>query len=186
MGSVVAINGIGKGDITTTNAKWGPIKGITAGKGSPLLVDGKLYIVDDGANLYTFDAETGKQIGRRTKLVGTMLSSSPVWADGKIYVMSTGALNVFQTTPSGVKPVFKTRLDTPAIIIGSPAISHGRIYLPTPSGLYCLGKKDHKPQATQRPAPPQEKPIGARLGPGRPRRGAVEGRRAATIPRATV
>jgi outer membrane protein assembly factor BamB len=165
MGSVVAINGIGKGDITTTNAKWGPIKGITAGKGSPLLVDGKLYIVDDGANLYTFDAETGKQIGRRTKLVGTMLSSSPVWADGKIYVMSTGALNVFQTTPSGVKPVFKTRLDTPAIIIGSPAISHGRIYLPTPSGLYCLGKKDHKPQATQRPAPPQEKPIGDNTSP---------------------
>ncbi|MEX2138143.1 MAG: PQQ-binding-like beta-propeller repeat protein [Pirellulales bacterium] len=160
MGSVVAINGIGKGDITTTNAKWGPIKGITAGKGSPLLVDGKLYIADDGANLYTFDAETGKQIGRRTKLVGTMLSSSPVWADGKIYVMSTGALNVFQTTAGGVKSVFKTRLDTPAIIIGSPAISHGRIYLPTPSGLFCLGKKDHKPQATERPAPPHEKPIG--------------------------
>ncbi|MEX2026230.1 MAG: PQQ-binding-like beta-propeller repeat protein, partial [Pirellulaceae bacterium] len=136
------------------------IKGITATKSSPLLVDGKLYVADDGANLYTFDAETAKQIGRRTKLVGTMLSSSPIWADGKIYVLSTGALNVLQPTANGPKSLFKTRLDTPASIIGSPAISHGRIYLPTPSGLYCLGKKDHKPQATERPAPPQEKPIG--------------------------
>jgi outer membrane protein assembly factor BamB len=161
MGAVVAINGIGRGDITKTNTKWGPIKQITAGKGSPLLVDGRLYIADDGANLHVFDAETGKRIGSRpTKLIGVLLSSSPVWADNKIFVMPITSLVVLEPAKTGVKPLFKTRLETEEIIIGSPAISHGRIYLPTPAGLYCLGKKDHQPQATERPPLPQEKPIG--------------------------
>jgi outer membrane protein assembly factor BamB len=160
VGSVVAINGVGHGDITATNAVWGPIKGIGAGKASPLLVDGRLYIGDDAANMYVFDAKTGKQIGRKTKLLGTMLNSSPVWADGRIYVMSVGALNVLEPAPNGLKVLSRTRLNSPLLIIGSPAISHGRIYLPTPTVLYCLGKKDQTPQATKRPEPPEENPIG--------------------------
>ncbi len=160
VGSVAAIKGIGKGDITETNAKW-LVKGVAAGKSSPLLVDGRLYVADDGANLFAFDAETGKRIGTRpTKLFGRVLSSSPVWADGKIQIMPISALDILQPTDNGLKSLFKTRINTPAIIIGSPAISHGRIYLPTPIGLYCLGKKDQKPAASDRPALPQEKPAG--------------------------
>ncbi len=102
MGSVVAIHGVVERarsgvnskieDAPKAKAKW-LVKGIVAGKGSPVLNDGRLYVADDGANLHTLDAETGKRITPRpTKLVGTMLSSSPVFADGKIYVMSTGAM----------------------------------------------------------------------------------------------
>jgi outer membrane protein assembly factor BamB len=162
MGSVAAIDGLGSGDMTAKNSKGWLVKGITAGKASPLLVDGRLYIADDGANLYILDAKTGKRLTPRpTKLLGTMLSSSPVWADGKIYVMSTGAINVLQPTEAGVKSLFKSRLNTEDIIIGSPAISHGRIYLPLPTGLYCLGKEGQEPQADEHPAPLQEKPAGA-------------------------
>lgn len=165
MGSVAAINGVVErgaksGEVPQAKAKW-LVKGIAAGKGSPVLHDGRLYVADDGANLHALDAETGKRITPRpTKLVGTMLSSSPVFADGKIYVMSTGALNILAPIETGLKSVFKTRLNTQDIIIGSPAISHGRVYLPLPTGLYCLGTKDHKPQATERPAPPKEEPAG--------------------------
>lgn len=160
MGAVAAINGIGSGDITKTNAKW-QVNNVTAGKGSPVVYDGRLYVADDGANLHIFDAETGKRIGNRpTKLVGTMLSSSPIVADGKIYVMSTGAFHVLEPTAAGAKFLHKGRLDAKDIIIGSPVVSHGRLYLPTPEGLYCLGKKDQKPSATERPEPPQEKPVG--------------------------
>jgi outer membrane protein assembly factor BamB len=166
MGSVAAIHGVGErgaktGEVPQAKAKW-LVKGIAAGKGSPVLHNRRLYVADDGANLHTLDAETGKRITPRpTKLVGTMLSSSPVFADGKIYVMSTGALNILSPIETGLKSVFKTRLNTQDIIIGSPAISHGRVYLPLPTGLYCLGTKDHKPQATERPAPPKEEPAGA-------------------------
>ena len=172
MGSVAAIHGVVErsaksgenskiGDVPQAKAKW-LVKGIAAGKGSPVLNDGRLYVADDGANLHTLDAETGKRITPRpTKLVGTMLSSSPVFADGKIYVMSTGAMNILAPIETGLKSVFKTRLNTQDIIIGSPAISHGRVYLPLPTGLYCLGTKDHKPEATERPAAPKEKPAGA-------------------------
>ncbi len=160
LGSVAAINGIGTGDITAKNGKW-LVKGVTASRASPLLVDGRLYICDDSAKLNIFDAKTGKAIGGRpTRLAGTALNSSPVFADGKIYAMTTSSINVLQPTENGVKSIFKSRLDTPSIIIGSPAISHGRVYLPTPPVLYCLGKKDQKPQATERPEQPKEKPIG--------------------------
>jgi outer membrane protein assembly factor BamB len=170
LGSVVAINGakdgvISKGNITTTGAKWGPLRGIVAGKGSPVVADGRLYIADDSANLHTFDAETGKRIGNRSlKLFGRVLASSPVWADGKVYVMPISAIDILTPSDTGVKSLFKTRLQTqlttPKIIIGSPAISHGKIYLPTPTELLCLGNKDHEPAATERPPLPKEKPAG--------------------------
>ncbi len=61
-------------DPPKAKAKW-LVKGIAAGKGSPVLNDGRLYVADDGANLHMLDAETGKRItpGRRS-CVGTMLS----------------------------------------------------------------------------------------------------------------
>ena len=44
------------------------------------------------------------------------------------------------------------------VITGSPIISHGRIYVPTESQMYCIGKADTKPAATPRPKLPQETP----------------------------
>ena len=35
---------------------------VMAGKSSPVLIDDRLYVIDDGAKLFVFDAETGKQI----------------------------------------------------------------------------------------------------------------------------
>jgi hypothetical protein len=44
-------------------------------------------------------------------------------------------------------------------IQGSPIVSHGKIYVPSSTALYCLGKADVKPQATARPAAPQETAV---------------------------
>ncbi|MDZ4817670.1 MAG: PQQ-binding-like beta-propeller repeat protein [Planctomycetota bacterium] len=160
MGSIAAIKGIGNGDITKTNTLWN-VKEVTAGKGSPVLLDGRLYVVDDSANLHIFDAKTGKRVGKRpTKLVGTMNSASLTAGDGKIYAMSTGAFQIMEPTATGVKFLHKGRLDAGDIIIGSPVISHGRVYLPTPNALYCLGTKDQQPSADPRPALPKETPAG--------------------------
>jgi hypothetical protein len=65
-----------------------------------------------------------------------------VYGDGKIYVgEATGRWYALQPTASGVKVVHQLRLNNEEIL-GSPIISHGRIYLPTNAALYCLGTRE--------------------------------------------
>jgi outer membrane protein assembly factor BamB len=159
MGALVCINGVGKGDITASNEVW-RVPGVMNGKSSSLVVDGRVYCVDDSGSLYIVDAETGKRIGNRpTKIVGTIVRASPLYADGKIYICSTTAWNVFEPGPSGVKPVNRMRLPEADEVSGSMAVSHGKIYLPTAGALYCLGKKDAKPSATSIPEGPKETTV---------------------------
>lgn len=159
MGSIVCIDGTKSGDITETGQVW-RLPGMV-GKSSPLLVDGRLYAFDDLAKLHVVDAATGKSVGRPTRLIGTRMRASPIFADGKIYACSETAWHVLEPTKDGVKMVNRMRMSGDDEILGSPIISHGRLYLPTTAQIYCLGRPDVKPTATARPAPPQETPAGA-------------------------
>ena len=89
----------GKGDITKTGELW-RAAGMD-GKSSPLLVDGRVYCLDDGGKMYVVDATTGEEVCKPAKLIGTIVRSSPVYADGKIYICSTSAWHVFQPTRQG-------------------------------------------------------------------------------------
>src|SRR5262249_13050954 len=51
---------------------------------SPLLHDGKLYVCDENATLFCFDAKKGKRLW--TYNYGKSGKGSPVWGDGKIYL----------------------------------------------------------------------------------------------------
>ena len=115
------------------------------GKSTPLVVNNRVYAADDTGNLYIADAETGKQIGKTVKLLGTIVRSSPLFADGKIYLTSTTGWHVFQPTETGVKVLQKFRLPEKDEVSGSLAVASGKIYVPTGAALYCLGTKDAKP-----------------------------------------
>jgi hypothetical protein len=159
MGAIVGIDGSKTGDITEKGELWRQ-PGMV-GKASPLLIDGRLYAMDDGAKMFIIDVATGKFVGKRpVKLLGTRLRSSPIYADGKIYACSETAWHVLEPTKDGAKLVNRLRMDAEDEIYGSPIISHGRLYLPTTAQLYCLGKPGAKPEATPRPEPPQETPAG--------------------------
>lgn len=162
MGSVVALDGTKSGDLTDTEI-WRQFQ-IMAGKSSPILVDERLYVIDDGAKLFVFDAATGDLIAR--KALGTVMRGTPLYADGKIYLCTnTGRWYVLRPTPDGVEIVHRTRLPaseadgSPQEISGSPIVSHGRIFLPTSAYMYCLGQADHVPEADPIPSPPAEAPI---------------------------
>ncbi len=59
MGRLVAINAHGaKGDVTKTHEIW-RVDDLDAGYASPLYEGGKIYMPDNGANLWAFDAKTG-------------------------------------------------------------------------------------------------------------------------------
>lgn len=161
MGSVVALDGTKEGDLTGTEL-WRDLE-VMAGNSSPVMHDGRLYVVDDFAKLNVYDAATGKLVAR--KKLGSMMKSTPLVADGKIYLCTaSGQWYVLKPTEDGVEIIHKLRL-TGEENDASPIVSRGRIYLPTSQYLYCIGKSDQEPQADPLPEWPAETALANDLEP---------------------
>ncbi|GIX04801.1 MAG: hypothetical protein KatS3mg114_0670 [Planctomycetaceae bacterium] len=156
MGALFAIDASRRGDITKNGEIW-RIREQFVGKTQPIVLGDRVYSIDDSANFIVNDLKTGKVIGRQK--LGTMGRASPLYADGKFYcVDATGRWFIF--TPDeqrGLKRIHQLRLETE--VNGSPIVSHGRIYLPTESAMYCIGFKDTKPEADPIPPRPAETPV---------------------------
>jgi outer membrane protein assembly factor BamB len=151
VGAVFALDGADKG-----KELWS-VEELGVGKSAPLFVDDRLYVIADNATLFVLDTKNkGAEIGR--KKMGTIMTGSAVYGDGKIYAgEATGRWYIFKPGDNGVEVVHQLRLGDE--ILGSPIISHGRIYLPTGSALYCIGNKDQEPSADPRPEQPAESPV---------------------------
>jgi len=163
MGRVVAIDGTGKGDVTRTHELW-RINELAAGFPSPALLDGRLYVVDNSANLHSIDAGTGEVKWMHS--IGTVGKGSPVLADGKLYVTEVnGRFHIIEPGRDAARTLdtdeLKSDADRYAEIYGSPAIAGGRIYFTTEGGIYCLGRKDQTPPKPPASRKPGKTPVGA-------------------------
>jgi outer membrane protein assembly factor BamB len=170
MGRLVAIDATGTGDVTKTHERWRADE-LGAGFASPLIHDDIVYVVDNSANLFAFDAKAGRQLWKHK--LGRVGKGSPVWADGKIYVTElNGRFHILKPGPDGVQTLDIDTLTVQdategpagrnAELYGSPAVAYGRIYLSTEAGLFCLGDPRKPFQATKdSPAPLPEPPAGA-------------------------
>lgn len=159
MGRVVAFDIRGSGDITRSNEKWR--RSITAGFSSPLVRNGRVYIVDNSANLHCLDAETGQDVWELN--IGRVGKGSPTWADGKIFVTEVnGLFHIVEPGQQEARSLDVEELSVPegryAEIYGSPAIAYGRIYFTTEGGIYCLGDKSKpfSPSRSSRTAWPSQ------------------------------
>ena len=171
MGMVTAIDATGKGALGKENVKWS-VNGIRGGYSSPIVDGDRLYLVDDSANLFAFDINSGKELWKHT--IGTLQRASPVLADGKIYVgtengkffiLKPGATGCEVLDEEELEPgVSNVQLKTEAgddliaaneQILASVAISRGRVYLVSTKALYCIGKKTPS-AALPSPAEPAE------------------------------
>ncbi|HYO25884.1 MAG TPA: PQQ-binding-like beta-propeller repeat protein [Lacipirellulaceae bacterium] len=155
-GGVVAIDARQRGDLSGKE-KWITYN-IPDFTSAPIMVDGKLWVVDQGAKLYVLDPATGEPIAK--KALGSRMSGSPLYADGKVYV-ATESGQVYILKPNGdkIETVHKLRLNREEIN-SSPSVSHGRIYLTTSDALYCIGVKGAEPKGAPLPQPPAEISLG--------------------------
>jgi outer membrane protein assembly factor BamB len=160
MGSVVAIDGTKTGN-QAGKELWRKYE-IMAQFSSPVMVNGRLYVIDDSARMTGFDGKTGEVVAR--KKLGSVMrgtgdeSPTPFVADGKIYaVTGDGQWYVLKPGEKDIKTIAKMRL-TGEAINASPIVSHGRIYITTMDHMYCIGSKDAKPEAAPIPAWPKETP----------------------------
>lgn len=153
MGRMVAIDGTAKGDVKPEQVKW-TIKGWQGGFSSPVIDGDRLYQIDNGANLGAFDLNTGKQLWLQN--LGTIQKASPVLADGKLYVgTENGRFFILKPSATGCEILDQDALGSeahPEAIIASAAVSNGRVYVVSDSGLYAIGKKSTT--SSSAPAPP--------------------------------
>lgn len=150
MGSVVCIDATGTGDVTKTHVKW-KHDGIDFGYASPLVKDGRLYCVDNSANLHCLATDDGSPIW--THSLGTVGKGSPVWADGKIYVTEVnGRMLILEPGDRDCKDLDVKQVEsavpgTKLEVHASPVVANGRVYFVTREAIYCLGLKDASPPA---------------------------------------
>ena len=141
MGRVVAIDATGTGDITETGERW-RVNELAVGFSSPMIKNGRLYVIDNSANLSAIDAATGDVQWEQS--VGTVGKSSPVWADGKLYVTEVnGNVHILEPGADGATVLDSEQLELAggrhAEIYGSFAVAYGRLYITAESGIYCIG-----------------------------------------------
>ncbi|MBT6721872.1 MAG: PQQ-like beta-propeller repeat protein, partial [Planctomycetaceae bacterium] len=156
MGAVVGIDATGKGDVTKSHELW-KYEEVMMGKSSPLAIGNRLYCFDDRAKVYVYDMESGEQIGRKQAL-GRVMRGSPLYADGKIYAIgNSGNWAIFRPdAEEGLIKLASGRLPDSETMNASPVVSHGRLYIETSGGLYCVEDTEKTSAATEVVVQPEE------------------------------
>ena len=141
-------------------------EGFTGGYASPAIYEGRLYHVDNSANLVAFNSKTGKRLWKHN--LGIAQKASPVVADGKIYVSDVdGKFHILKLNGDEEPEVldvdeFKAADGSAIQINGSPAVANGRVYLLTNDELYAIGAKKETPNPAGLPAAAEKAPSGAK------------------------
>ncbi len=128
---------------------WDYKKGIRFGLASLGFYDGKLYVPDDAAKLYCFDAKKGKLLWKYN--YGIASRSAPVIADGKIYISeSIGKFHIIKLKEDGSEPdeadthttKFTNKVGANGFVESNAtaSIANGKIYIANRDELFCISK----------------------------------------------
>jgi outer membrane protein assembly factor BamB len=165
MGRVVAIDGKGNGDITKTGELW-RADALAVGFAGPTVAEGRVYVVDNSANLHALDQKTGRPLWSHS--LGTIGRAAPVFADGKLYATEqNGQVLIVEPGPTGARTLHAEKISMAgegraAEIWGSVAVAYGRVYFTAEDGLYCVGRKGAPFKAAASvPREPAETPVPA-------------------------
>lgn len=135
---LMAIKLGGKGDLTGTDSVvWSTVRG-AAYTASPVIHDGRLYVIMDSGLFSCFDAATGEAHYERTRLPKPYnFKASPVAANGKLY-LSTEEGDVVVVKMGNTFEVLATNTLADQVFISSPAFADGEIYLRSTTHLFAI------------------------------------------------
>lgn len=133
---LLAVKPGGTGVLAPSAVAW-RIKKNVPQRPSPLLVDGLIYLVDDGAMASCYDADTGAELWKQ-RLDGKGFSASPLFADGRVYFFSEGG--VVTTIAPGKEFKKLGQGEFPDGFMGSPAVADGAFFVRTKTALYRVQK----------------------------------------------
>jgi len=131
---ILCIRADGTGDVGSSRLVWRKQRGI-AYVPSPVINDGKAYVVNDQGIVSCLTMETGDEVWMK-RLEGNF-SASPVLAGGRFYIPNeSGVTFVFRGEPEFE---ILARNDLGDGGFASPVNCGDRIYLRTNHYLYCIG-----------------------------------------------
>jgi outer membrane protein assembly factor BamB len=114
------------------------------GRGSymptPIAYQGSLYVLANNGLFDAYNLKTGKEVYRqRLPLVGSGFSASPVAADGKLYLSNEdGEILVIG---AGEKFNHIATNSMGELLMATPALSEGVMYVRSASSLFAIGRK---------------------------------------------
>ena len=135
-----------RGDLTLPDGKTSSDNVIWSrtGRGSymptPLIYNGILYVLANNGTFDAYDLKTGAELYReRLPVIGSGFSASPVAADGKIYLTNEdGEIIVVAAGPKFSHVATNTMGE---LLMATPALSDGVMYVRSASSLFAVGKK---------------------------------------------
>jgi outer membrane protein assembly factor BamB len=135
--SAFAVRPNGRGDVTGTHVAWRATRGLPYAP-TPLLYEGRLYLVKNGGLASCFDARTGAVLYQEERL-GALgdYYSSPVAAGGKICIASQPGTVVIFRAGEKLEVLARNTLDEG--IVATPAIADQTLYIRTSTALYAFG-----------------------------------------------
>jgi outer membrane protein assembly factor BamB len=130
-----------QGDLTGSDAiVWNYTRGL-AYTASPVLYDGKLYVVTDNGMVSAFNATTGEPYYAQTRLPKSYnLKASPVGANGKLYIATEDG-DVVVLKMGEKFEVLATNTLTDQVFIATPVIAAGELFLRSRNTLFCIADR---------------------------------------------
>lgn len=127
-----------EGDLTGTDSiLWQNQRG-NSYTASPVLHDGKLYVLTDSGMLSCYDALTGKVHYQQTRLPKPYnFKASPIGVNGKLYLASEDG-DVIVVKMGENFEVLATNSLPDESFVATPAIANGAIYLRSATSLICV------------------------------------------------
>jgi outer membrane protein assembly factor BamB len=134
---IQAIKGGGSGDVTTSHVLWNYDHKSPSNLASPLLYNGRLYLVKSGGMCSAYDAKDGRTLWERSR-IGNFgdYFASPVAADGKVFLAGRNGFIVVLEDGPELKVISKN--DMGEEIIATPSIADGRLFVRTRGSLICV------------------------------------------------
>lgn len=146
----------GRGDLTLPEGKTSSdaIIWSRTGRGSymptPLIYNGILYVLANNGTFDAYNLKTGDELYRqRMPVIGSGFSASPVASDGKIYLSNEDGEII--VVSAGEKFTHIATNPMGELLMATPALSEGVMYVRSAQSLFAIGKKmNHKDTKTQR------------------------------------
>lgn len=107
---------------------------------TPLIYQGRLYVLDNHATFDVYDLKTGEEVyRRRLPHRGSGYSASPVAADGKIYL--SGEDGDVLVVAAGAEFEHLATNSMGELLMATPALSEGVMYVRAAKSLFAVGRR---------------------------------------------
>ncbi len=128
------------GDATSSDAiAWSHERGGSY-MPTPVIYGGVLYIGHHRGRMAAYDALTGEQIYRARFSKGGTFTGSPVAADGRLYFPTEAGLVYVVKAARKYEELAVN--DMGEVVMTTPAIAGGALFVRTRTHLYALGEED--------------------------------------------